>query len=363
MNEKLIIIDASSELVTRYYAMPSTPKDETRMTEDEIKRAYSKMLHNKNGVFTGAVYGFLKDIFRIINKTEATHIAFVFDKSRETLKRREDYPLYKAQRKPTPEALRQQFITMEETLEKMGFSVFYRDGYEADDFAGTLAKKFEKYMPVYLYTKDHDYIQLISDNTTLWLAMTKNETVTELASKYGVPLEDSKFPDKSFEFNEFTAEMEFGINPSQIPDLKGLQGDSSDNIPGVPRLSAAAIPLLQRYGTIEKIYEAIESCEGDKKAIKALQDDWKANLGTQNPYNALTKIFEETDDKTKMNYYLKTAKESALLSKKLATIDTNVPIDVKIEDLEIKLSEKKVQEVLDYLEIKTLEKLDAKYYI
>lgn len=362
--KKLIIIDGSSLLVTCYYGMPSTPKDESRMTEEELKKAYSKMLHNKDGVLTGAVYAFLKNVYKIINNQKPTHIAFVFDKSREKLERRKQYPLYKAQRKPVPDGLRQQFITIEETLEKIGFPVFYRDGEEADDFAGTIIKNFEKEIATYVYTKDHDYIQLISDNTSLWLGQTKQDKVIELAAKYGASIEDLDCPEKSFEFNEFTAEMEFGILPCQIPDLKGLQGDSSDNIPGIPRLSAAAVPLLQRYGTIEKIYEAIDACGDDKKLIKALNDDWKANLGgVQNPYNALVKEFEYTEDETKMNHYLKTARESALLSKKLATINTNVPMDITLNDLAIELNKEKMDEVLTYLDIRTLPEINEQYFV
>ena len=109
--------------------------------------------------------------------------------------------------------------------------------YEADDIVGSVAARFEKEIPSYIITKDHDYLQLVNDYTRVWLIQTKQETADELLNKYGAEYGfNSKMvsiPDKAFEVTPPLCLSEYGVRPEQIPDLKGIQGDTSDNIPGV----------------------------------------------------------------------------------------------------------------------------------
>lgn len=120
---------------------------------------------------------------------------------------------------------------------------------------------------------------------------------------------------------------EEGVRPEQIADLKGIQGDPSDNIPGVKGVSSAAPPLLREYGTVEEIYRSIHEAESDKKSLKALQDFWKNELGiTRSPYKAMTKTSEEE----------LCGEKAALLSKTLATMKTDIPIDMELEDFSAK---------------------------
>jgi DNA polymerase-1 len=355
MKNKLLIIDGSCLLSTSYYGnLPPKVKMANGLSDEEMQKLYKMILHNSEGKYTNAIYGFFKTLVKLLNeRNDITHIAFVFDKSRETLERRNIYPPYKAQRKPTPEPLKEQFISIEKTLENMGFKVFYKDGYEADDFAGSIVETFEKEIDIVLMTKDHDYLQLVSDNTKLWMMLSDKDKVIELREKYCIDDEEI-YPDKIFEFNPFITKMEEGVWPEQIPDLKGLMGDASDNIPGVKNLSSAAAPLLSKYQTIENLYIEIEKCENDKKKIKELCDLWKTELEIRNPYNALTKEYD--------NEYVKNAKESALLSKKLATIKRDIPLDITLDDLEIKVNKTAYLNELNTFSIRSLEMLNEKYF-
>lgn len=353
--KKLLIIDGSCLLSTNYYGnIPPKLKMSSGLPEEEVKKLYSLILHNSDGKYTNAIYGFLKILVKILNEQEITHLAFVFDKSRDTLFRRSIYPLYKAQRKPTPEPLKEQFITIQESLKKMGFPVFCENGYEADDFAGTLAKKFEDEIDIVLLTKDHDYLQLITDKTKLWMMCSDKDKVKELREKYFIS-EDVVYPEKVFEYNPVVTKLEEGVWPEQIPDLKALMGDSSDNIPGVKNIASAAAPLLSKYKTVEKLYEVIEEVSNDKKKLKELQEIWKTELEIRNPYNSLTKTYEG-------NEYVHNAKESAFLSKKLATIKTDIPLETKLDDLLIKIDKEIYKKELEYFNIRSLDQLNEKYF-
>lgn len=355
MKKRLLIIDGSCLLSTNYYGnLPPKLKMAHDLSDEEMQKLYRMILHNSEGKYTNAIYGFYKTLVKILNqRDDITHIAFVFDKSRENLIRKQIYPLYKAQRKPTPEPLKEQFISIEESLTNMGFKVFFKDGYEADDFAGSIVKKFEDEIDIVLLTKDHDYLQLISDKTKLWMMYNDTDKVKELREKYCVE-DDELYPDKTFEFNPFITKMEEGVWPEQIADLKSLTGDTSDNIPGVKNVASAAAPLLEKYKTVEGIYEAIEECGDNKKKIKELQEYWKKELEIRSPYNALTKEYD--------NEYVKSAKESAYLSKRLATINTEVPLDITLSDLKISVNREGFANELNYYNIRSIENLNEKYF-
>ena len=338
-NEKFILIDGSSMLVTNYYG--NLPKA-LLFEKDPEKREklFSQILHNDKGQYTNAMYGMMRTILKIIAEQKPTHMMFAFDMTRDTF-RREKYPDYKGNRGDTPEPLKEQFVNMEKLLEEMGFAVFYDCKYEADDIVGSVVSRFEKEIPSYIITKDHDYLQLVSDYTRVWLIQTKQETADELQNKYGAEFGwNSKLvpiPDKAFEVTPPLCLKEYGVRPEQIPDLKGIQGDTSDNIPGVKGVSSAAIPLLAEYGTVEKIYEAIDECDGDK-ALKALATSWKENLGiSRSPMKALVEY-----------------RDMAFLSKDLAQIRRDFPLDKTLDDFRISIDKDKAVKLFNEYGFKSL---------
>lgn len=332
MDSSLLLIDGSSMLVTNYYG--NLPKKMLFEKDPEKKKLYySEILHAADGTYTNAIYGMLRTILKIIEEQKPTHIAVAFDKTRDTF-RRKMYSEYKGNRSETPDPLKQQFVLMEQLLSDIGIKVLISDEYEADDLIGTVAHKFAGKLPIRVMTKDHDYLQLVSDeyNIRAWMVQTKQENCDELFNKYysvyGITKKDSKLPDKVFEYTDETVYQEEGVYPSQIVDLKGIVGDTSDNIPGVKGISSAAIPLLREYGTVENLYESIED-EG-----KSIEDFWKDSLGIKK--GNLKKLTAEG------------AKESAMMSKKLATIvdapDSEIKNIENIESLELTINEDKLFE-------------------
>ena len=327
---KMLIVDGSSMLTTNYYA--TLPKSIMFAKTDEEKKAhYKDIMQSKDGKFTNAVYSTLKMLLKIFEKQGITHTAVVFDKTRDTFRRTElKADFYKANRGATPQPLKEQFASMESILERIGITVLMSDKYEADDLAGSVAKKVEKDIPTYIITKDHDYYQLANEYTRLWMVQTKQEKVNELMELYGVEKELTNLPDKVFEFTPLQVEGEEGVTPAQIPDLKGIVGDTADNIPGVKGVSSAAPLLLKEYGTVENLYEYIESCTS-KKEKDELKKFWKESLGiSRSPLTALEKY-----------------KEDALLSKKLATIVTDVEIKQKLEDFKLNVNEQELEKVCE----------------
>ncbi len=325
-NEKFILIDGSSMLVTNYYG--NLPKALLFEKDPEKKeKLFSQILHNEKGQYTNAMYGMMRTILKIIAEQKPTHMMFAFDRTRDTF-RREKYPDYKGNRGDTPMPLKEQFENMEKLLSDMGFVVMSDDRFEADDIVGSVVAKFEDVIPSFVITKDHDYLQLVSDKTRVWLVQTKQETADELARKYGAEFGYNpglaNIPDKAFEVTPLLCLQEYGVRPEQIPDLKGIQGDTSDNIPGVKGVSSAAMPLLAEYGTVEKIYEAIDACDGDK-AVKALATSWKENLGiTRSPMKALIEY-----------------RDMAFLSKDLAKIRRDYPIFQELDAFRINIDKEK----------------------
>ena len=176
--KKLLIVDGSSMLVTCYYA--NLPRDVMQAQSDEEKeKAYKRILQTRSGIYTNAVFGMLRIIKSILRFQKPDYMCFCFDLSRNTF-RREIYKEYKAQRNETPSPLSLQFKLMEDVLEMLGFTVLYDKQYEADDLAGSVARKFEKDVNTYLITKDHDYLQLVNEYTRVWMVQTSDEKAEEL---------------------------------------------------------------------------------------------------------------------------------------------------------------------------------------
>lgn len=255
--DKLLLIDGNSIANRAYYALP--------------------FLSNHKGEPSGAVFGFANILIKLIQQTMPSHIIVAFDHARKTF-RNNLFKDYKMQRKPSPPELISQLQEIKNMLKIMDIKVFESSGIEADDIIGTISKKYtgEKF----ILTGDRDLLQLIDKCTTVWL------------TKKGVSEVDKIDECKLFE--------SYNLRPFQIVELKGLMGDSSDNIPGVKGVGEkTALDLLKKFNNIENIYTNIENITGKLKE-KLLQD-----------------------------------KEMAFLSKKLATIKTDCDLDFNIKDCKL----------------------------
>lgn len=309
-----LIIDGSSMLSSSYYG--NLPKQILfAKTEEERAKHYNKIMHAPDGTYTNGIFTMLRTVLKILKTQNPNHIAFVFDKTRNTF-RRELYADYKGTRGETPAPLKQQFVLAEEMFQEMGFPVFFSDQYEADDFAGSITEKFWQQDSIVLMTKDVDYLQLVSDerNVRAWMVQVSQEKADKLFAAYQVDKKRTNLPDKVFEFTETYIQGEYGLSSgNMVIDWKALAGDSSDNIPGVKGISdKSSIPLLNEYQTVEALYEALEE-EGS-----GIEDFWKEFLGLRKgSYKKLT---------------APGAKESALLSKQLATIRRDIPIAAELSD-------------------------------
>ena len=274
--DKIILLDGNSLSYRAFYAMPA--------------------LKNKKGLYTNSVYGFTLMLERILEDTKPKYALVAFDKGKETF-RHKSYEAYKGTRDKTPTELVEQFGYVRELIESYGIKYEEHLDYEADDIIGSYAKIAEKAgLEVIIVSGDKDLTQLASDNITVYY------------TKRGVTEIDYYTP-------EFINEK-YGLTPQQIVDMKGLMGDKSDNIPGIPGVGEkTAIKLLTEYENVENVLENIDNISGKK-----------------------------------LKERLTEGKEDAILSKKLATIFTDVPVDNKIEDLTFKEDREKKKELFEKLE-------------
>lgn len=253
MSEKFLLIDGSSLLHRAFFALPP--------------------LTNKAGVNTGAVYGLCNMLLKLLQEIQPKYMLVAFDKSRKSF-RTDKFAEYKGQRKATPPELKEQFPLSIELLQTMGIPTLELDNYEADDIIGTLSAAAPADVDVKIVTGDRDEFQLIKSN------------VQVLFTKKGIS-NIAVYDERTF------GEEYQGLVPKQIIDLKGLMGDTSDNIPGVPGVGPkTAMKLITAYQTVENVLDHAGEVKG-----KSLQEK------------------------------LKTYKDQALLSKELATICLEVPID------------------------------------
>lgn len=285
--KKLLILDGNSLLYRAFYALPE--------------------LTTSEGLHTNAVYGFTTMLFKMIDEIKPDYIVTAFDRSAPTF-RHVEYVDYKAGRKKTPDELSMQFPVVRDVLTKMGIKIFEIDGYEADDLIGTLSVYADiNNLESYIVTGDKDALQLATDN------------VKVVINKKGIT--DKEIYDKDRMLSEF------GITPKQFIDVKGLMGDKSDNIPGVPGIGEkTAFKLIKEYGTMENLLSNLDNVSG-KKLKESLVE----------------------------------YREQAIFSKKLATIITEVPIDLDIDSIEFKeeFDTKGLKELFYKLQFKSLvDKLD-----
>jgi DNA polymerase-1 len=254
----LLIIDGNSLANRAFYAMP--------------------VLTSPDGLPTNVLHGFLTMLFQLEKKHKPTHLAVTFDKTKAKV-RMEMYADYKAQRKPTPEGLRPQFAYLKEILRVLEAPVLELEGYEADDIIAAVTRRAEQAgLETHIITGDRDALQLVAPTVKVYLVRGKSET--EL-------------------YDEARIREQYGLTPAQIIDLKGLMGDASDNIPGVPGVGEkTALKLLHSYGSLENTLAHSAEVRGAK-----LQE-------------ALTLYAEQ-----------------AVLSKKLATMITDLPAEFPLADL------------------------------
>jgi len=258
-NEKLMIIDGNSLLHRAFHALP--------------------LLMTKEGIYTNGVYGFLTMFYKVVDENKPEYISVVFDKKSPTFRHLE-YKDYKAGRAKTPNELGMQFPILKEVLDKLNIYRVEVEGYEADDIAGTLAKIGEQSgKEVIIVTGDKDYLQLASDTTKV------------LLTRKGI---------SSIEVFDKDAVIErYELTPEQFVDLKGLMGDKSDNIPGVPGIGEkTGIKLLKAYDSIEGIYENIDSISSLKMKEKLIEH-----------------------------------RTQAFMSRKLSKIITDIQIDISLDNL------------------------------
>ncbi|WP_136604183.1 DNA polymerase I [Paenibacillus dokdonensis] len=277
---KLILIDGNSIIYRAFFAMPP--------------------LTNTKGLHTNAVYGFTNMLLRLIEDHKPTHMMVAFDAGKITF-RHEGYQEYKGGREKTPPELSEQFPLLKELLQGFGISQFELSGYEADDIIGTVSRIAEEAgHEILVVTGDKDMLQLASNHVQVGLT---RKGVTEIETYAPEQIEER-----------------YGLTPLQIIDLKGLMGDASDNIPGIPGVGEkTALKLLHQFGSVEEVL---------------------ANTG---------------ELKGKMKEKIETHADDAVMSKKLATIYREVPLDKSFDDMNFDgLKEDTAGPALAKLEFKSL---------
>ena len=269
-SNRLLIIDGNSIMNRAFYGIMN-----------------SKALMAPDGTYTNAIYGFLAILFKELEDLNPDYIAVAFDLKAPT-HRHKMYEAYKGTRHAMPEELAQQMPIIKEILADMNITIIEKEGYEADDVLGTISKQAEKAgHDVTILSGDRDTFQLASKHITIRIPRTKmGKTETE-------------------DYDEKKIQEEYGVKPIQLIQVKGLMGDTSDNIPGVPGVGEkTALKLIKEYKTIDNLYEKLEKGEADIKG--ALKEKLENN------------------------------KDSAFMSRELGTILVDAPLGVNVEDLEVK---------------------------
>lgn len=280
--KKLLILDSNSLMNRAFYALPP--------------------LTNSDGINTNAIYGFINMLLKMKDEVKPDSIIATFDLKAPTFRHKE-YADYKAGRNKMPPELAEQFPIIKELFKLMGIKIFEIEGFEADDLIGTVSKFAEKNdTEVFVVTGDKDALQLASDNTKI------------VITKKGVS-ETAIYDKKTFI-------DEFEVTPNQFIDVKGLMGDKSDNIPGVPGVGEkTAFKLIKEYGSIEEVLKNIDKIPGKK-----LKENLENNV------------------------------EQAIFSKKLATIMREVPVELTLDDINSSDKENilEIKKMLIKLEMKSI---------
>lgn len=286
-----------------------------------IYRAYHAFpaLTDPNGRLVNAVYGFTRIILTAIADLAPTYLVVAFDHKGPTKRASELYDKYKATRAPMPDDLRPQIALVKEVVDALNIPRFELEGYEADDLIGTMSKCMleDKNVRSIVVTGDKDLLQLVDDCTHVWLPGRGKGQLDE-------------------ELDTEAVKKKMGVMPSQVTELKALMGDSSDNIPGVKGVGPkTAVALIDRYGSLDGVYEAVEKLEA---ATAAELKEAGISKGL------LEKLVAD--------------KEMAYLSRTLATIDRDVPIEFELAPCRIaEYDQEKTMALFSELGFKSLQYL------
>lgn len=335
-----MIVDGSSMLSTSYYG--NLPKSILfEKDQEKQKKMYDSILHTSDGRYTNGIFTMFRTMIAMYKKRKPDYLVFVFDMTRDTFRRTQlGADFYKANRKETPEPLKQQFIAMEEILQKIGCKVLMHPDYEADDFAASLVEKFAgPELQTYLITKDHDYFQLVSNYTKMWRIVDKKKRA-ELIETYGGLWGKQAYDSLPANVFEYTPEIVYdqeGVYPKDIVKLLAIQGDPGDGIPGCKGVSSAAVPLINEYGSLEAIYERIDTCQGIAKQEKEMVAFWKTLGIKQSPLNRL-----------------KAGREDVFLSQQLAQMKRDIVISEELEDFSFNIDKEVLLDVLKEYELNSL---------
>lgn len=258
MKKKLVLIDGNSLAYRAFFALPP--------------------LTNQKGQHTNAAYGFTMMLQNILKDEKPTHMLLAWDAGKKTF-RHDSYEAYKGGRDKTPSELREQFTIIREIVDAFQIKQYELPSYEADDIIGTLSQAASDELEVVIISGDKDLTQLVTDRVTVYIT---RKGIKEMEKYTPAHIEEK-----------------YGLTPEQIIDMKGLMGDPSDNIPGVPGVGEkTAIKLLKQYGTMEGVYEHLNDITAKK-----------------------------------LNENLTTYEEQAFLSKQLVTIHTSAPIEPTVDEL------------------------------
>lgn len=258
--EKLLLLDGNSLAYRAFFALP--------------------LLKNESGIHTNAVYGFTTMLQKILEEEQPTKMLVAFDAGKTTF-RHSTFTEYKGGRQKTPPELSEQFPYLRKLIEAYQIKQYELEMYEADDIIGTLAHQAtEQNIDVIIVSGDKDLTQLANDQITVYITRKGMTDVDQYTPAF--------------------IEEKYGLTPAQIIDMKGLMGDASDNIPGVPGVGEkTAIKLLKEYGSVERVYENIDGMKASKMKDKLVENE-----------------------------------QQALMSKQLATIFTEAPLTITLEDLQ-----------------------------
>ena len=330
--DKVLLIDGNSIMNRAFYGIMG-----------------NKMLTTSDGRYTNAVYGFLTIMFKNMEEVQPQYMVIAFDSKTAANTRKQMYEGYKKSRHGMPNELAEQMPLIKEILSAMNIKVVEHAEYEGDDILGSFAKNFARNgKDVYILSGDRDLFQLIEDNITVRIPRTKmGKTETEI-------------------YNKEKVEEEYGLEPSDLIELKALMGDSSDEIPGVPKVGPkTGTNLIKEYKTIENLYKALE--EGTTKIAGKLKENLINNkdlaqlskkLGTININAPICDNLEEAKviewDKTKVTEIFRNLNFNRFLDRFNLVGNSNV----KKEEIKIEVKEEKIEnlnikdELIFYLETK-----------
>ncbi|MGD9129647.1 MAG: 5'-3' exonuclease H3TH domain-containing protein [Candidatus Woesebacteria bacterium] len=321
-----LLIDAHAVIYRAFYAFP-------------------KQLTDPQGQMVNAVYGFSRIILTAIRKFEPEYMAIAFDHPKPTFRHKE-FDAYKAHRPEMPDELKPQIEIIKKVVEALNIPQYEIEGYEADDLIGTISLQIDQAVAAknkkanskpaalktllslltIIVTGDHDTFQLVDQNTHVWL-----------------PGRGKRQQDTEYDAEK--VEEKIGLRPEQVIDLKALMGDPSDNIPGIKGVGPkTAVKLIKEFGNIEEIYQFIENMTDYGQVKKAK----KAKSDKATPAFLKGSLLKK----------LKIGKEDAFLSKKLATIDSHVPLKFDLETCRVSSYDKtKAVAIFKKLDFKSLIRL------